>query len=79
MKIINMYECEICGERYYEKSEAIKCETTHTLPCKVMVPGDYDPKHDLCHGYPFKIVVEMDNGDHVSYIYKDLLLRKGDA
>lgn len=65
MKKIDLYQCEICGTQYKEKSKCQDCEKSHVKPVQI-VEEKFMPKN--CNGkYPVHITVKMADGKNVTY------------
>ena len=54
MRVINQYECEICGQRYETESEATECEHLHKELDSVQL--EWEPT-DRKKSYPHTIRV----------------------
>lgn len=66
MRKIESYICEVCGSEYSEKNKAIKCETNHNPPIKI-VGMRYIGFGNDNKGYPIVIKVKMKDGEIVTY------------
>lgn len=58
MKRIELYECEVCGAQYTEKTDAMRCEKGHKRPGEI-VYCKY--AQGLALGYPIEIDVKFGN------------------
>ena len=66
MKVDVSYVCGICGTRYGTEELCMECENSHLTAVKIK-KGKYNPFLIDSMGYPKEIVVEMSNGDLVTY------------
>lgn len=62
MKIINKYQCDICGAVYDTEAEAKKCEFTH-----IMLTGQVTGIYSHAMEYPSWIEVKMADGKTLRY------------
>ena len=66
MKEVMQYRCDLCGSLHWDKIEAEKCEQSHVAPQQI-IHADYTYCTNFRDNYPDRIVVEMSDGDTVSY------------
>lgn len=67
MKVLNQYQCEICGTVYNSERIASECESSHKLITNV-VADRYRGFHENPDGFPDRVKVTFDN--HSTLIYK---------
>ena len=67
MKELNLYQCEICGTKYGNKSMCINCEKSHVKDL-VIVGSRYLSIGQDNSGMPVSITVKGKDGKN--YIYK---------
>lgn len=66
MKEVKNYVCEYCHTQYKEKNMAEECEKSHQIP-KQVVGCAYRSITTNRSGYPFKIEMEMSDGEIITY------------
>ena len=66
MRKIVTYKCDHCGCEYETEEEAIVCEQNHILKLSV-IDSIYYSMNDIPDGYPEKVMVSGEDGEHVWY------------
>ena len=61
-----MYQCEICGTEYSDKSKCKECEKSHRVP-DTIVDARYVAKSFNNKGYPVSVTIRMDDGKDIIY------------
>lgn len=69
MKELKQFQCEICKTIYADMEECKECEGSHRK-AKSIVRQYFRPQQDGGLKYPYRIVVEMEDGSSVFYDYK---------
>ena len=65
MRVINTYQCEICGRIYETQVLALDCEDHHGVPQDI-IQRSYKYE-EMMKGYPIDIDVIMTNGKVCEY------------
>lgn len=68
MKELKQYVCEKCGTVYADKNACQECEKQHATPVKIVGSKHYSKK--VCSVYPYKLIIEFDNGRNRTYELK---------
>lgn len=63
MKVIEKYECEICGRVFSDAKAAERCEENHNLPVDITKYDDWDD-NKMYHNCPRNIWVRA--GKHIA-------------
>nr|DAT11587.1 MAG TPA: C2H2 type zinc-finger protein [Caudoviricetes sp.] len=66
MKELKLYQCEICGTKYAEKSKARECEKYHAKDLEITT-RDYRGMNEGSGKFPVKIWVRSKDGTDVMY------------
>lgn len=82
MKVLNYFECGVCGRTHLTVDRALECERSHCKPVQIVENTErakryrIDPeyiRYEFCDKivptYPDELLVEMDNGTIVKYTF----------
>lgn len=70
-----IYRCECCYQEFTTYAECFEHESNHLVPVKVKaVDGEY-----YSSGWPGKVIVTMENGAEISYVYEGILKYQDEA
>ena len=66
MKIITLYQCEICGKKHEKEADCVECEKVHSRP-ESIVKAEYTPFYQ----FPHTLIVNFSSGHNVTYFIAD--------